>query len=154
MSLLGMTSAVVLSLSPFLEVRGAIPVAVAFGLNVWIAFILAVLANIALIPIVYFFLDYIHVHMMKISIYSRVFEMYLGRVRRKAEEKVVNKTWPYFALCGFVGLPLPGTGVWTGVLVSWFFKMSRRKSFISLALGSILVSLLTTFAVIGFVKLW
>ncbi len=154
MNILGITSAVVLGMSPIFEVRGAIPVAVALGLDIWTAFVLALLANIALIPVVFLFLDYAHIHLMKVGLYSKIFNLYLDGVRRKAENKVINSVWPYFALFGFIALPLPGTGVWTGVLVSWFFEMNRKKSFLSIALGSICVSLITVLAVLGVLKIW
>ena len=150
MNILGTTGAIVLSMTPIFEVRGAIPFAVKFGLNIWTAFFICLIANIILIPLVFLFLDYAHVHFMKISLYSRMFNSYLSRVRRKSEEKV-NGAWPYVALFGFVALPLPGTGVWTGVLVSWFFKMGRKKSFVALMLGSIVVSSIVTLVVLGFV---
>ena len=151
MNIAGITGAIVFSMVPILEVRAAIPFAVAFGLNIWVAFLLAVLANIILIPLVFLFLDYVHGSLMKINIYSRVFNLYLLRVRRKAGHKVKG-AWPYFALFSFVGLPLPGTGVWTAVLVSWFFKMDRKKSFIALMLGSICVSLIVVLITLGIVS--
>lgn len=153
MNIIGVTSAVVLSMSPLLEVRGAIPVAVKLGLNIWAAFALALIANIALIPLVFLFLDYVHIHFMKIGIYSRMFNLYLDRVRKKTEGKI-NGLWPYFALFCFIGIPLPGTGVWTGVLVSWFFKMDRKRSFISIALGSLVVSLATALITLGVIHIW
>jgi len=72
MNILGITSAVVFSLSPILEVRAGIPFAVKLGLGIWSAFLICLIANIALIPIVFFFLDYAHDHLMKISLYSRM----------------------------------------------------------------------------------
>ncbi len=153
MNILGVTSAVVISMTPVLEVRGAIPIAVALGMSIWSAFLICVLANIILIPLVFFFLDYVHGGLMNIGIYNRVFSLYLSRVRRKAESKV-SGVWPYFALFLFVGLPLPGTGVWTGVLVSWFFRMNRKRSFVSLALGSVFVSLIVVLVTLGIVGLW
>lgn len=154
MNILGVTGTVVLSMTPVFEVRGAIPFATAMGVNIWVAFILASLANIALIPLVFLFLDYVHIHLMKIGIYSRLFNSYLDRIRVNGEKKVVSKSWPYFALLLFVGLPLPGTGIWTAVLICWFFEMNRKKSFIYMALGSILVSLVTTLIVLGVISLW
>ena len=153
MSFLGVISAFALSMFPIFEVRGAIPIAVAFGLNVWTAFIIALIANILLIPLVFLFLDNIHVYFMNISLYSNLFNRYLVRVRGKAESKI-HGLWPYLALFGFVGLPLPGTCIWTGVLVSWFFKMDRKKSYLSLMLGSVCVSLIVLFITLGFIKIW
>lgn len=153
MSFNNVIGAVVLSMAPVFEVRGAIPFAVALGMGIWTAFIICLIANIILIPLVFFFLDYAHNHLMRISIYSNLFNLYLGRVRRKAEEKI-SGNWPYVALFGFVGLPFPGTGVWTAVLVSWFFEMDRKKSFIALMLGSICVSLIVTLITLGVIKIW
>lgn len=154
MSFLSVTGTVILSMSPIFEVRGAIPFAAAMGMNIWLAFLLAMISNIVLIPLVFLFLDYIHIHLMKLGVYSRAFNLYLGNVRGKAEKKVIGSVWPYFALFGFIALPLPGTGVWTGVLISWFFEMNRKKSFISIALGSICVSLITVLITLGVVKIW
>jgi len=153
MNIIAVTGTIVLSMSPVFEVRGAIPFAVALGLSIWVAFILALIANIVLIPLVFLFLDHVHGGLMRISLYSRLFSLYLGRVRRKAGDKVMG-TWPYVALFSLVALPLPGTGVWTAVLISWFFRMNRKKSFVALVLGSICVSLIVSFVTLGVVKVW
>ena len=79
--------------------------------------------------------------------------MYVVRVRRKAESKIKG-TWPYVGLFFFIGLPLPGTGIWTAVLISWLFKMNRMKSFVTIALGSLLAGLIILLITLGIISVF
>jgi len=153
MSLEGLVGAALFSMSPILEVRGGIPWAIALGSSPLTAYTVSVVFNILTIPLIFFFLDFIHIKFMKINFYAKLFNLYLGRVRRKAEVKI-QSNWPYFGLFLFVGLPLPGTGIWTAGLISWFFGMNRKKSFITIALGSMLAGLLTLLITVGVIKLF
>lgn len=154
MSLKGLVGAAVFSMSPVSEMRLGMPFAIALGSNPYLAFLVAVCFNILTIPLVFLFLDHVHGRLMKINFYNKIFNLYLDRVRKKAEGKIVDSAWPYVGLFFFIGIPLPGTGVWTGSLVSWFFKLNRKKSFITLALGSILAGIIILLVTLGVVKLF
>ena len=147
----GLIKGIVLSLLPISELRGGIPVAMASGVGWMTAFITCVVANILVIIPVFFFLDNIHKHLMKIKIYEKIFNTYLDRVRKRVEVKMEKHTWEYWVLFLFVAIPFPSTGAYTG-----FFEMERKKSFITIALGvlaaGIIVTLVVSMASLGFLK--
>ena len=152
----GLIMGMVLSILPIAELRGGIPLAVASGAGLVPAFLSCVIANILVIVPVFFFLDYIHTYLMRIKIYKKYFNLYLEKVRKKVEAQMEKHSWEYLVLFLFVAVPLPGTGAYTGCLVSWFFEMDRKKSFITIALGvivaGIIITLVVSMASLGFLK--
>ena len=133
---------IILSMLPISELRGGIPYAILNNIPPITAFFIAVLANILIIPIIFFFLDYLHDFFLNIKVYNKLFNFYIN----KKIEKIKNKyeTLEFFALFLFVAIPAPGTGAYTGVLLSWIFKLNRRKSFLVIALGIITAGIITT----------
>ena len=138
--------AMILSALPISEVRGGIPFAIASGINPITAYIACVLANIAIVPIVLFFLKYLHVHFIHISHYAKAFDWFIERTRRKVEPKI--RKWEYFGLILLVGIPFPFTGAYTGAIAAWLFGMDRKKSFAAIAAGVMLSGIIVTGAVI------
>ncbi len=125
---------ILLSMLPISELRGAIPYAILrAGINPFTAFFVAVLANILIIPIIFFFLDKIHNILLRINPYKKLFNFYIERKVAKVKKKY--ETLELLALFFFVAIPAPGTGAYTGVLLSWFFELDRKKSFAVIALG-------------------
>ena len=133
---------IILSILPISELRGGIPYAILNGISPINAFLICVLANIAIIPVIFFFLDYIHNFLMNIKTYSRVFIYYINRKVEKVRRKY--ETLSYLVLFLFVAIPAPGTGSYTGVLLAWFFKLDRKKSFAVIGLGVIVAGIITT----------
>lgn len=144
--------AMLLSMLPISELRGGIPYAIANGVKPINAFIFCVIANILVIFIVFFFLDYLHKHFMKINFYRRLFEIYINRSRRKLENHVGTRL-ESIMLFLFVAVPLPLTGAYTGSVLAWLFGLNRKKSFIAIALGVIIAGIIVTLATVGVVKL-
>ena len=138
------TKAILLSLLPISELRGGIPFALASGINPLLSYLLCSFANLLVIPIFFFFLDYINKYFMKLRPYRILFEKKLNHSKRKIEKKIGTK-WQYFALMFFVAIPLPVTGAYTGTLLAWFFRLDRRKSYLSLFLGVFIAGLITLF---------
>jgi uncharacterized membrane protein len=132
---------------PVSELRGAIPFAMAKGLSPVSVFFLAVIPNILIIFLALFFLDYIHKYFMKISVYNKLFTMYLDRVRHKVALK--NGMLPFLMLFLFVAIPFPGTGAYTGSMITWFFKMERKKAIPVMMLAVVSAGVLVTLASIG-----
>lgn len=144
---------ILLSVSPFTEIKGGIPLAIASGVGWFWAFIFSVGFSILMIPVVFLFLDYFHVRIhTNWRFYRRTFDAYVNRLRRKSEAKI-NK-WHYFALWIFCGVPLPGTGFYTSVLISWLFNMNRKKSFFVIALGNICAGIFVILAVKGVIHIF
>ena len=133
---------IILSMLPISELRGGIPYAILKGINPFTAFFIAVLANIIIIPIIFFFLDYIHEFLLSIKSYNKLFNYYINKKVEKV--KIKYQTLEFLALFLFVAIPFPGTGAYTGVLLSWFFKLNRKKSFFVIALGVITAGIITT----------
>lgn len=96
--------------------------------------------NILIIPLIFLFLDYINNILLKIKPYKLFFNHIIKSTRRKTEEKI--EKYGYLGLALFVAVPLPVTGAYTGTLAAWLFGMNRRKSFLSIALGVIIASVI------------
>ena len=133
-----LTQAILLSALPISEIRGGIPLAFYYNLK-WAIWIL-VLVNILIIPLAFLFLDYINKFLLKIGFYKRFFYHIIENTRRKTEEKI--EKYGYLGLTLFVAIPLPVTGAYTGTLAAWLFGMDRKKSFLSIALGVIIASII------------
>tara|TARA_Y100000310_G_C20652730_1_gene800338 strand:- start:1732 stop:2196 length:465 start_codon:yes stop_codon:yes gene_type:complete len=133
---------IILSILPISELRGAIPYAILNGISISDAFLIAVFFNILIIPIIFFFLDYIHKFLLNLKWYKRLFDYYINKKVEKVKKKY--ETLELLALFLFVAIPAPGTGAYTGVLLSWFFKLNRKRSFFIIALGVITAGIITT----------
>ena len=139
---------IILSMLPISELRGAIPYAILkAGINPFTAFLIAVFANIFIIPFIFFFLDYLHHIFLRISTYRKLFNFYINKKVEKIKKKY--ETLELLVLFLFVAIPAPGTGAYTGVLLSWFFELDRKKSFAVIALGVITAGIITTLLTVG-----
>ncbi len=146
-----------ISMVPIIELRGAMVYAVGFGLPYIPALITCVAGNMLPVPIIYFFAR-------KVLIWGKD-KKYIGKVcsfflikGEHAGQKLVAKTGRYglfLALLLFVGIPLPGTGAWTGTLAASFLDMGFKSTVVAVCLGVILagiiMALISTgaFSVIG-----
>ena len=68
-------------------------------------------------------------------------------------EKKYNTTG-FLALMIFVAIPLPGTGAWTGCLISWFLDLDRKKSLLYISLGVLIAGIITTLASLGIINIF
>jgi len=134
--------AVLLSLLPISELRGSIPFLLANGVPVGAAFALGVAANALVGPIAWIFLSTLHRLLSRWRPYAAVFERLVGRARRKVHAAV--ERWGFWGLAVFVGIPLPFTGAWTGVLGAWVLGMEWRKSLAAVAAGVLLAGVIVT----------
>ncbi|MBS3097900.1 small multi-drug export protein [Candidatus Woesearchaeota archaeon] len=139
--------AIIASLLPISELRGGIPIAVASGYSYLAAFVVCVIANILVIPITFFILDYLHKYLVKISLYKKIIDKSIEKGKRGIENKIGTK-WEFIALMLFVGIPLPITGAYTGALIAWFFKLNRKKSYMALSLGVLMAGIIVTLVVL------
>ncbi len=134
---------VILSILPISELRGAIVYAMfKAGINPLTAFLIAVFFNILIIFPIFFFLDYINGFLMKIKVYNKLFNFYINKKVEKVKQKYEKLELTILFL--FVAIPSPGTGAYTGCLLSWFFKLDRKKSFIAISIGVVVAGILTT----------
>jgi len=109
----------IISLLPILELRGGLIAAALLGVDWAIAFPICVIGNVLPIPIILLFIRKIF------DFIKRTNFLWLGKIVTKIDEKAQNKsktmnTASLLGLFLFVGIPLPGTGAWTGALVAIF----------------------------------
>ncbi len=135
-----------ISMLPLIELRGAIPYGLGFGLDPFFTYALAIVGNCLPVPIILFFVKRVLLWMQGCSV--KLFRRVADFVIQKAQ-KNRGKVEKYAALglFFFVAIPLPGTGAWTGALVAAMFDMKKRYAFLSIFLGvlaaGILMSLIT-----------
>lgn len=133
-----------ISMVPLIELRGAIPVSQVLELPVIPSFIICIISNMLPVPVIFFF--------------ARKFlewgqdKKYIGKIclfflekgakgGRKLEEKA-GRTGLFIALLLFVGIPLPGTGAWTGTLAASMLNMKFKDAVIAVMLGVLLAGII------------
>ena len=127
------------SMVPLIELRGAIPYAIAFDLPLFQSYIIAIIGNMLPVPIIYFFARKVLIWGQDKKHIGKFFSFCLKK-GEKAGKKLEKKAGKglYIALFLFVGIPLPGTGAWTGTLAASILNMDFKKSIIEICKLSIL----------------
>ena len=139
-----------ISMVPLLELRGAIPYAVGFGLPLIPSYIIAVIGNMIPVPFIFLFARRILEWGKDKPLIGGFFTWCLEKGERggcKLEEKAGRGL--YVALLLFVGIPLPGTGAWTGTLAASFLNMDFKKSVLCVMAGVILAGVIMLAASLG-----
>ena len=131
------------SMVPLIELRGAIPIAVGMDLNKLLSFIIAIIGNMIPIPFIFLFARKILLWGKDKKIIGKFFSWCLNK-GEKGGKKLEAKAGRglYFALFLFVGIPLPGTGAWTGTLAASILDLDFKKTIISVMLGVLLAGLI------------
>lgn len=133
-----------ISMVPLIELRGAIPIALGMGLPTIPAIIVCVLGNIIPVPIIYFFARKFLLWGAKQRYIGRLCNFFVVKGER-AGQKLVEKAGRgglAVALMLFVGIPLPGTGAWTGALGASFLNMGFKSTTISASLGVVIAGII------------
>ena len=128
------------SMVPLVELRLAMPMAVGMDLPYLPALIVCVLGNMLPVPIIYFFARKVLLWGADKPYIGKFFRFCLVKGERGGQ-KLVAKTGRgglFLALLLFVGIPIPGTGAWTGTLAASFLKMGIRSTALAVSLGVIL----------------
>ena len=129
-----------IAMVPLIEIRGAIPYAVLWGLPLVPSIIVAVIGNMIPVPIIFLFARKVLEWGKDKKVIGPFFTWCLQKGEkggRKLEEKAGRGL--YWALFLFVGIPLPGTGAWTGMLAASILDMDFKKSTLA-ALGGVLLA--------------
>ena len=148
-----------ISMVPLIELRGAIPFGlseafnVALNDNIWhivLLYIVAILGNMLPVPLIFFFARKVLEWGADKKFIGKFFTFCLKK-GEKAGNKLQEKAGRglYFALFLFVGIPLPGTGAWTGTLAASFLDMDFKKSSVAVMAGVILAGIIMGLASAG-----
>lgn len=131
----------VISLMPILELRGGLIAASLLGVKPAIAYIISIVGNIIPIPFILLFISKILYWMSKSNI--KWMNKLAHWVNKKAHKhKAPIEKYGYLGLILFVGIPLPGTGAWTGCLIAALLGLDRKKSFLCAILGVFMASII------------
>ena len=129
---------------PIVELRGAIPIAEGLGLNIFIYYPIAIIFNMLPVPIIYLFARKVLEWGKDKRIIGKFFTWCLEKGEKGGEKlkATAGNKGIFFALLLFVGIPLPGTGAWTGTLAASFLNLDFKTSVSAVALGVILAGLI------------
>lgn len=141
----------IISLMPILELRGGLLAASLLNLNPLESYIIAVIGNIIPIPFILWFINNILNWMRK--------KKKLEKIVKWLDKKVIKhkdqiEKYGFWGLVLFVGIPLPGTGAWTGCLIAAVLEMNRKKSFIAALIGVLIASIIMMLISFGFLKIF
>ena len=128
------------SMVPLIELRGAIPYGVLFGLPLWLTYIIAIVGNMLPVPFIYLFARKVLVWGKDKPVIGKFFTFCLEKGEkggRKLQEKAGRGL--FWALLLFVGIPLPGTGAWTGTLAASLLNMDFKKS-VAACMGGVVLA--------------
>ena len=135
-----------ISMVPLIELRGAIPVAVTMELEYLPSVVICCIGNMLPVPIIYFFARKVLIWGADKKYTAKFFRFCLEKGEH-AGQKLVKKAGRgglFLALMLFVGIPLPGTGAWTGTLGASFLKMGIRSTALSVSLGVVIAGIIMT----------
>ena len=121
---------------PVIELRGAIPIGVSWGVPVTQAYIIGVIANMIPVPFIYFYARKI-LEWGKDKKYVGTFFTFCLQKGESGGRKLMAKAGrgTFLALLIFVGIPIPGTGAWTGTLAASILKIDFKRSVLAVMLG-------------------
>ena len=142
------------SMVPLIELRGAIPIAMHMGLDPLPSIAVCVVGNMLPVPVIYFFARKFLLWGLDkrfIGGVCRFFHDKGERAGRKLTSGRSGKYGPLVALMLFVGIPIPGTGAWTGTLGASFLDMGSKETAIAVSLGLIIAgTIMTAVSLLGF----
>ena len=129
----------IISLMPILELRGGLIAAALLGLSGIKSFIICFIGNIIPIPFILWFITPLFDRLKKTKLFSGIVN--------KLEKKALNKKeqiekLQYIGLMLFVGIPLPGTGAWTGCLIASMLNMDKKKAMLYAMLGVVMAGVI------------
>ena len=139
------------SMVPLIELRGAIPIGVGLGLPLWSTYVVAIIGNMIPVPFIYLFARKILEWGADKPVVGKFFRFFLEKGHRGGE-KLKQKAGRglFWALLLFVGIPVPGTGAWTGTLAASLLDMDFKDSVLA-CMGGVLLAgcIMGTLSVMG-----
>lgn len=133
-----------ISIVPIVELRGAIPIAEGLGLNIFLYYPIAIIGNMLPVPIIYLFARKVLEWGKDKKIIGKFFTWCLEKGEKGGEKlkKTAGNKGIFFALLLFVGIPIPGTGAWTGTLAASFLNLDFKTSITAVTLGVLLAGII------------
>lgn len=139
----------IISLLPILELRGGLLAASLLGLDALPSYIITIVGNLLPIPFILLFINKILDWMRNSKHFSKIANWLDAKVEKN---KSGIEKYGFWGLVIFVGIPLPGTGAWTGSLIASVLGMDRKKSFLAIILGVIMASIIMMLISFGLLR--
>jgi uncharacterized membrane protein len=125
-------SVFIVSMLPIIELRGGMIAAALLNLSLVKGFIICFLGNILPVPFILWFIRKILEWMRNVKCFKKIVKWLDKKVENK---KGQIEKFGFWGLVAFVGIPLPGTGAWTGTLIAAMLDMDKKKSFLAALVG-------------------
>ena len=142
-----------ISMVPLIELRGAIPIGKTMGVSIPAAVVISMIGNMIPVPIIFFFARRVLEWGKDKAVIGKFFTWCLEKGHKggeKLKEKAGSKGM-FWALLLFVGIPLPGTGAWTGTLAASMLDLDFKKSVIAVVCGvALAAAIITAVTALGF----
>ena len=140
-----------ISMIPILELRGAIPIAVGMGIDYIPALIICAIGNMVPVPFIYFFARKFLAWGASKKYIGKICRFFLEKGEKAGQKlvKAAGRGGLFIALMLFVGIPIPGTGAWTGTLGASFLNMGKKSTALAVSLGVIMAGFIMAFASAG-----
>jgi len=135
---------------PLIELRGAIPVSQAMQLPIVPSYIVCIIGNMLPVPVIFLFARKFLEWGQDKKVIGKICSFFLvkgGRAGEKLKQKAGHGI--FFALLLFVGIPIPGTGAWTGTLAASLLDMDFKETVAAVLLGVLLAGLIMMAASLG-----
>lgn len=129
----------IISMLPLLELRGGLIAASLLKVDFLPGYVISIIGNTLPIPIVLLFLNKVLDFLKKFNVTEKFVNKIINKILSKKDK--IEK-YGYIGLMLFVGIPLPGTGAWTGAGLAVLLNMDKKKSFVYIMLGVILASII------------
>ena len=138
----------IISMMPILELRGGLLAASILNISLIKGLIICIIGNVLPIPFVLWLIEWIFSLFEKFKPTKKMVKWLKNKAMKKSDS---IKKYGYVGLILFVGIPLPGTGAWTGSLLAVLLNLDKKKSFICILAGVFLASVIMTIISYGFV---
>ena len=139
----------VISLMPILELRGGLIAASLLNMDPVRSYIIAIVGNVIPVPFILWFINSILEFMRNSKHFSKIANWLDKKVEK---HKGQIEKYGFWGLILFVGIPLPGTGAWTGCLIASVLEMDRKKAFLATMIGIFMASIIMMLLSFGILK--
>ena len=127
----------IVSMVPLIELRGGLIAAALLGMPLWEGILFCLIGNIIPVPFILLFITPIFNWLKTTKLFRPLVEKIEARSMGKSEKIRKAEFW---GLVLFVGIPLPGTGAWTGSLIACLLNIDKKKAFCAVIIGLLLAT--------------